>query len=96
MKKMTPNAICQLLLAAGHTIHIDDNAKTAPTRCVHVLPCSLIPQKGLSDKDELFVLSITGCKDSTNFEDYKIMYYKKYKSRLILSTLQPHFSLCVK
>lgn len=68
---MTPNAICQLLPAAGHTIHIDDNAKTAPTRCVHVLPCSLIPQKGLSDIDELFVLSITGCKDSTFFCIYK-------------------------
>lgn len=76
---MTPNVICQLLLAAGHTIHIDDNAKTAPTRCVHVLPCSLIPQKGLSDKDELFVLSITGCKGNTNLEDYKIMNYKKMK-----------------
>jgi hypothetical protein len=42
MKNITPKAHSHPLYTAGHTIHILDKAKTAPARCVHVLPCSLL------------------------------------------------------
>ena len=42
MKKRMPMVHCQPNLAAGHTSHIEESAKTAPTRWVHVLPCSLL------------------------------------------------------
>jgi hypothetical protein len=40
MKNRTPIAHCQPRLTAGHTIQIEDNAKTTPIRCVQVLPIS--------------------------------------------------------
>lgn len=84
MKNMTPKVICQLLPTAGHTIQIDDNAKTAPTRCVHVLPCSLMPQNGFRDEVVMSLLSISGAKLC------KYFYMSKINNQNIMGII--HFS----
>ena len=54
-KQMTPKAICQLMLVASHTNQMLLRAKSAPHRCVQVLPSSAF----LGQKDLLSVGFVT-------------------------------------